>query len=130
MSEPNWLTRSDVEMLHDMAIKKAGGSYGLRDGALLESALARPQNLSAYGEKDIFQLSASYAEGIARNHAFIDGNKRTALAVAMMFLRDNGYEVLKRCDDGYVTLMENLGQGKISREEAGVYLQENSRKLP
>ncbi len=129
MKEPKWLTCADVQALHEMAIEKAGGSHGLRDDSLLESALARPKNLNAYGEVDLFQLAASYAEGISRNHAFVDGNKRTALAAAMMFLHDNGYEVLKRDDDGYVTMMESLGQGNISRKSAGVYLQKNSRKL-
>ena len=72
MSEPRWLSRADVEALHTMAIERDGGSHGLRDANLLESALARPQNLYAYGEQDRFQLAASYAEGIARNHAFVD----------------------------------------------------------
>ncbi len=127
MSEPKWLSRADVEALHTMAIDRDGGSRGLRDANLLESALARPQNLHAYGEEDRFQLAASYAEGIARNHAFVDGNKRTALAASMMFLHDNGQELMPRQDDGYVDMMVNLGQGKISREEAAAYLSENAR---
>lgn len=127
MSEPKWLSRADVEALHTMQIERAGGAHGLRDASLLESALARPQNLHAYGEEDRFQLAASYAEGIARNHAFVDGNKRTALAASMMFLHDNGHELLPRKDDGYVDMMVNLGQGKITREEAAAYLAQNAR---
>jgi death-on-curing protein len=127
MSEPKWLSRTDVEALHTMAIDRDGGSHGLRDANLLESALARPQNLHAYGEDDRFQLAASYAEGIARNHAFVDGNKRTAFAAALMFLHDNGYDLLPRQDDGYVDMMVNLGQGKISREDAAAYLSHNAR---
>lgn len=127
MSEPRWLSRADVEALHTMAIERDGGSHGLRDANLLESALARPQNLYAYGEQDRFQLAASYAEGIARNHAFVDGNKRTALAASMMFLHDNGHDLLPRQDDGYVDMMVNLGQGKITREDAAAYLAANAR---
>ena len=127
MSEPRWLSRADVEALHTMAIERDGGSHGLRDANLLESALARPQNLYAYGEQDRFQLAASYAEGIARNHAFVDGNKRTALAASMMFLHDNGHDLLPRQDDGYVDMMVNLGQGKVTREDAAAYLAANAR---
>ena len=72
--DPKWVTRQLVEYIHEGVIEIGGGAYGLRDAALLESALARPQNLQAYGETDIFELAASYAEGIARNHAFVDGN--------------------------------------------------------
>ena len=129
MSEPRWLNRADVDALHQLTIDTSGGSHGLRDESLLESALARPQNLHAYGEDDRFQLAASYAEAIARNHAFVDGNKRTAFTASVAFLRDNGYDLIKRDDDGYVTVMENLGQGKITREEAAIYLKENSRSL-
>ncbi len=129
MSEPNWITRDEVERLHMKVIEAAGGSHGLRDASLLESAIARPLNLNAYGEDDTFQLAASYAEGISRNHAFVDGNKRTAFAVADMFLRRNGFAIQRRDDDGHVTMMEQFGQGKISREEASIYLRENSRKL-
>ena len=70
-----------------------GGAHGLRDAALLESALARPKNQHGYGEKDTFQLAASYAEGISRNHAFVDGNKRTAFYVAADFLEQHGYQL-------------------------------------
>lgn len=128
MSEPKWLSRADVEALHAIAIERDGGSHGLRDGGLLESALARPQHLHAYGEANTFQLAASYAEGIARNHAFIDGNKRTALASSMMFLRDNGYDLLPRKDHGYVTMMESLAQGRTSREDVARYMRENARE--
>ena len=127
MSEPKWLSRSEVERLHEKSIDMAGGAHGLRDANLLESALARPQNLYAYGEQDRFQLAASYAEGIARNHAFVDGNKRTAFMAADFFLLKNGQELLPREDDGYVTMMESLGQGKITREDAAAYLAANAR---
>lgn len=128
MTEPKWVSRAEVERLHIKVIEAAGGSQGLRDASLLESALARPQNLHAYGEEDIFQLAASYAEGISRNHAFVDGNKRTAFMTADAFLYRNGQELLRRDDDGYVQMMEQLGQGKLDRAAAAAYLRENSRE--
>jgi death-on-curing protein len=78
VSAPNWVTRELVEFIHEAVIELGGGSHGLRDAALLESALARPQNQHSYGEEDIFHLAASYADAISRNHAFVDENKRTA----------------------------------------------------
>ena len=129
MTEPVWLSRSDVETLHAKVIESSGGSHGLRDANLLESALARPQNLHAYGEADIFQLAASYAEGIARNHAFVDGNKRTAFLSASFFLRENGHALMHREDDGYVDLMESLAQGQTSREQMADYLRANAQSL-
>ena len=90
MSAPVWLSKAEILYIHEKAIDAAGGSHGLRDESLLESALARPQNLHTYGEDDRFQLAASYAEGIARNHAFVDGNKRTAFQSADVFLYKMG----------------------------------------
>ena len=129
MTAPKWVTRQQVESLHTKVIDAAGGSHGLRDEGLLESTLARPENIHHYGEADKFQLAASYAEGIARNHAFVDGNKRTAFATADLFLRKNGHAIKTHEDDAHVTTMENLGQGKISREEFSNYLRENSREI-
>lgn len=79
-----------VLSLHDFQLGAHGGSTGLRDPGLLESALARPQNKHAYGEADPYSLAAAYAYEIARNHPFMDGNKRTALHTALLFLRLNG----------------------------------------
>jgi len=129
MSEPRWLTRSEVERIHEKVIDAGGGSHGLRDASLLESALARPKNLHSYGEKDHFQLAASYAEGISRNHSFVDGNKRTAFQSADIFLYNNGIELKQDKGDKHVTMMENLGQGKITREQAADYLRENSKNI-
>lgn len=128
MSEPTWLTRAEVERVQEKVVDAAGGSYGLRDGNLLESALARPINLYAYGERDIFQLAASYAEGISRNHAFVDGNKRTPWTVSEVFLLKHGKYIQSRNDDAHVDFMEQLGQGKIDRDAAADYLRSNSRE--
>lgn len=129
MMDPKWVTRQLVELIHEGMIEIGGGSHGLRDAALLESALARPQNLHAYGETDIFQLAASYAEGIARNHAFVDGNKRTAFFVASDFLEQNGYELQSAIDQEHADMMVELGQGNISREEAAEHLRKSSVKI-
>lgn len=118
MTAPTWVTRVDVEAIHETMIEIGGGSYGLRDAALLESALARPQNLYAYGKTNIFLLAASYSERIARNHPFIDGNKRTALLTADLFLADNGLHLNKAIGLTYVEMMERLGQGLMTRDEA------------
>ena len=129
MTDPTWVTRQLVELIHEGVIEIGGGSHGLRDAALLESALARPKNLHAYGETDIFQLAASYAEGIARNHAFIDGNKRTAFFVASDFLEQNGYELQSAVNKEHADMMVELGQGNISREDAAEHLRSYSKRL-
>lgn len=129
MIDPKWVTRALVELIHEGVIEIGGGSYGLRDAALLESALTRPQNLHAYGDTDVFQLAASYAEGIARNHAFVDGNKRTAFFVASDFLEQNGYELQGAVDQEHADMMVELGQGKISREDAAEHLRKCSRQI-
>ncbi|WP_372803819.1 type II toxin-antitoxin system death-on-curing family toxin [Paracoccus seriniphilus] len=122
MIEPKWITRPQVEFIHEVVIEMGGGADGLRDAALLESALARPQNQYAYGETDRFQLAASYAEGISRNHAFVDGNKRTAFYAAADFLEQNGH-VLQAVSGGeHADMMELLGQGIITREQAAAHL--------
>jgi len=125
--DPKWVTRRLVEYIHEGVIEIGGGAHGLRDAALLESALARPQNLHAYGETDIFELAASYAEGIARNHAFVDGNKRTAFFVASDFLEQNGYELRRAVDQEHADMMVELGQGNITREEAAEHLRKHSQ---
>ena len=99
MTDPVWLPRTVAEDIHAEQLTRHGGSPGLRDIGLLESALARPQNTWGYGETDVSELAALYAEGIARNHPFVDGNKRTAFMVAYAFLRANGLRLRaeKRC---------------------------------
>jgi len=129
MTEPKWVTRQQVEFIHDAVIEMGGGSHGLRDAALLESALARPQNQHAYGETDTFQLAASYAEAISRNHAFVDGNKRTAFYVAVDFLEQNEFQLQAAKGVEHVQMMEQLGQGKITRDQAAAHLQKHSRQV-
>lgn len=129
MSEPKWAPQADVEEIHDIIMEIGGGSRGLRDPVLLKSALGRPQNQYAYGERDMFRLAAGYAEAISRNHPFVDGNKRTAFQTADVFLADNGHEL--DCSKGrrHAEMMERLGRGHISRFEMAEYLAEHSRDV-
>lgn len=129
MTNPKWVTRQQVEFIHEAVIEMGGGAHGLRDVALLESALARPQNQHAYGETDTFQLAASYAEGVSRNHAFVDGNKRTAFYVAADFLEQNGHQLQAAKGVEHAEMMELLGQGKITREQAADHLREYSQHI-
>lgn len=113
-----WLLEETLTAIHHRQIAEHGGSEGLRDEGLLLSALARPQNLLAYGEPapDLASLAAAYAYGIARNHPFVDGNKRTALVAARTFLILNGVDLETTQDDKVLTFL-NLAEGTISEEE-------------
>ena len=93
MTELVFIHRAVVERLHELQIERFGGAYGLRDGGVLESALTRALNKAAYGCSDVMELAAAYLFGLAKNHAFIDGNKRIAIVTASVFLAENGYEI-------------------------------------
>lgn len=88
-----WIHRHALELLHGESLAEHGGAPGLRDEGLLESALARPMNLAAYGEPDVAELTACYGVGLAKNHAFVDGNKRAAFLSVGLFLALNGYRL-------------------------------------
>lgn len=104
MSEPTWVRRETLELLHSESIAEHGGLDGLRDEGLFESALARPQNLLAYeGVTVVARLAACYAFGPAKNHAFHDGNKRVAFIAAGLFLRLNGWRLV--ADQAQATLV-------------------------
>jgi death-on-curing protein len=123
---PKWLSKAQVLYIHESAIKRYGGSFGLRDEGLLESALARAENYYAYGEVDLFLLAATYAEGIARNHSFVDGNKRTAYTAAGLFLHVNGYVLLITSVAAQIALFENVAAGRISREELAEFFRQHT----
>ena len=118
MAKIVWLLEETVTAIHHRQIAEHGGSEGLRDEGSLSSALARPQNLLSYGEPrpDLASLATAYAYGIARNHPFIDGNKRTALVVARTFLLLNGVDVDATQDEKVLAFL-NLAEGAISEEE-------------
>ena len=90
MRTPVWVLRETALVLHDQLVAQFGGSPGVRDQGLLELALARPENLFAYGQPSLFEMAASYAFGLVKNHPFVDGNKRTGFTVAVLFLELNG----------------------------------------
>lgn len=120
-----WIDPAVVLAIHDQQIAEHGGAYGVRDIRLLESALARPMQLEAYGDPDVFDLAATYAHGIARNHPFLDGNKRTAYVVCMLFLRLHGFQ-LKASGPDRVILFERLGKGEIQQEGLAAWLREHA----
>ena len=110
-----WVDLAVALAAHDEQLAEHGGARGVRDRGMLESAMARPLNLVAYGDPDAAELAASYAFGIARNHPFVDGNKRTAAVVSETFLVLNGYRL--GCDDvELVTAFLSLAAGDLSVE--------------
>ena len=129
MKKPQWLTMDFVLELHESIIDATGGSHGVRDEALLESALSRPQNAYHYEQADIYDLAAAYAEGISSNHPFIDGNKRTAYAAAGMFLEDSGYQLGVEKDNEQEILFLNLADGKVSRAELAEWYKQNTQEI-
>jgi death on curing protein len=122
-----WVSTNVVLAIHEEQIAEHGGMPGLRDESLLLSALARPQHLAAYGEPDIAGLAAAYAFGIARNHPFLDGNKRTALTVAAgVFLPLNGYK-LDALDADTVRAILAIADGSMSEADFAAWLRNNIR---
>jgi death-on-curing protein len=111
-----WVALGVAEAAHAEQLAEHGGGEGTRDAGLLASALARPQNLAAYGEPDVAALAAAYAYGIARNHPFVDGNKRTAAVVSETFLVLNGYD-LGASDAELVVAFLALAAGELSEDE-------------
>jgi death on curing protein len=111
-----WVTTDVALAAHLEQLSEHGGGTGVRDERLLESAMARPQNLLAYGEPDVAALAAAYAYGIARNHPFVDGNKRTATVVSETFLALNGYR-LKASDAELTVAFLALASGNLSEVE-------------
>jgi death-on-curing protein len=124
-----WVTDAAVLAIHDEQVAEHGGARGVRDPGLLQSALARPRNLAAYSSPDLADLAASYAVGIARNHAFIDGNKRSAWVVAETFLMKNGYELTASDRDGVITMLAVAG-GSMPEQDLAAWFREWIRPLP
>ncbi|HKF47107.1 MAG TPA: type II toxin-antitoxin system death-on-curing family toxin [Terracidiphilus sp.] len=111
-----WIPLEAVLAIHDEQISEHGGMGGVRDLAVVESALARPRNLQAYGKPDAARLAAAYAFGLCRNHGFLDGNKRTAYVVAETFLDLNGY-AMNASDEAVVNTIVALASGVMSEEQ-------------
>ena len=126
---PVWLEKPAVLAAHQMLLAEFGGSPGLRDDGLLESALARPQNLHAYESPDIEALAASYAAGIVGNHPFVDGNKRTGFMAAYIFLDRNGLELVAPEAEA-TAVVRLLAAGEITELDFAAWLRRNVRKTP
>jgi death on curing protein len=124
MSDWIWLDREVMLAVHDEQLAEHGGGVGVREMGLFDSALARPMNLAAYGEASVSKLAASYGYGIARNHPFIDGNKRTAFVAVELFLALNGYR-LAASDSDCVMVMLEVAAGQITEEAFAAWIANN-----
>jgi len=127
MHEPLWMEAVDAVIAHDLELAAHGGSTGVRDAGLLESALNRPKNILAYAESapSLAALAAAYAFGISSNHPFVDGNKRTALLVSFAFLDVNGLEVTAIQKDAFLTIL-GLAAGEISEDQLALWFERNT----
>lgn len=128
MTEPRWLDFDIVVDFHTEQLALFGGPDGIRDRGLLESALARPQNKFAYGEANLAALAAAYGFGIARNHAFVDGNKRTALASVIVFLNLNKLD-LDAPQEAATAIVLALAAGEIGEEVLARWIADNIKPL-
>ena len=128
MIEPIWIRLDVVLAMHEEALALHGGLGGVRDMGLLESALARPQNIFAYAERSplLAQLAAAYAKGIVANHPFVDGNKRTAFIVALTFLWRNGFTITATKEDRVLTFW-GLAAGDVSEEQLADWFEHNTQ---
>ena len=128
MTSWRWIEQAVLIAVHEMQLAEHGGGAGLRDLALLESALARPPNLVAYGEPDACALAAAYGCGIARNHAFIDGNKRTAFVAAYAFLRLNGF-VVEASQAEIIAFVLAVAAGEIIEDGAAAFFRDHCEAI-
>jgi death-on-curing protein len=125
MKEPIWVRRDVVLAYHDLLLARHGGSSGIRDQGMLDSALGRPINLFNYEEPSLIQLSASYAYGLIKNHPFVDGNKRIAFATAVLFLELNGRKFNATEVDAVLNTLA-LAASEIDESKFSEWLEANS----
>jgi death-on-curing protein len=123
-----WIRRHEATAIHAEQIAQHGGLEGIRDEGLLESALARAENLAAYGKPDVCDLAAAYGYGLARNHPFADGNKRTAFVVSVTFLILNGRDLTATEVDVVETVLK-LAAGELPEAELAGWFRANSREI-
>lgn len=121
-----WLTERIVLDLHDIQLARHGGASGVRDRGLLESALARPLNLASYGTPDVVDLAARHTVAIARNHPFIDGNKRAAFMNLVLFLSLNGME-LEAPEVEAIVIMQGMAAGELTDAEFTLWVREHAQ---
>ena len=127
MIEPVWLSRAQIEAIHDDQLQQHGGLAGIRAPEGLQSALARPLNLFLHEKTDLAALAATYAHGIIKNHPFLDGNKRAAFAAAAVFLDINGLEITLTEPEATVMIL-GLADGSITQKQFAELLRQHSRK--
>ncbi len=121
MSDWRWINRQVLLLLHDESLVEHGGACGLRDEGLLDSALARPLNLALYAQPDAAGLAASYGVGLAKNHAFVDGNKRAAFLAVGLFLMLNGFRLQATQAEATLTMLD-VAAGDIDEAAFGVWI--------
>lgn len=126
MSEPRWITLAQIIRIHDEQLTIFGGPPGLRDGGLLQSAIERPRNKWASGERSLPALAAAYAFGLARNHPFLDGNKRAAFAAMVVFLVRNGLQPTFTSPDAVATIMR-LAAGELGEDALAGWIRSNTQ---
>jgi death on curing protein len=119
-----WISKQALLLLHGESLAEHGGGAGLRDEGLLDSALARPANLAAYGTPDIAELAASYGFGVARNHPFVDGNKRAAFLAIGQFLYLNGYQLKAQQADATLTMLA-VAAGELPEDALAAWLRQH-----
>ena len=120
-----WIERRALELLHDESLAEHGGAPSLRDEGLLESALARPLNLAAYGNPDLLELAAAYGVGLAKNHPFIDGNKRAAFLAVGLFMALNGRRLVASQAEATLTMLA-VAAGQTDESAFARWLREHS----
>ena len=126
-NEPLFLTRSQIERLHDLSLAGFGGAGGVRDEGLIQSALASAKNAYCYGQGDLFDIAAAYAFHLAEAQAFIDGNKRTGIGSALTFLELNGFRTTAS-DDMLYDAMLDIAKKRLNRAGLATILRERSEK--
>jgi death-on-curing protein len=127
--EPNWIGKKALLLLHEESLAEFGGARGLRDEGLLDSALARPRNLHAYNDAcTLAELAASYGFGIAKNHAFVDGNKRSAFMAIGLFLAINGRRLAAGQADAVTTMLRVAG-GEMDEEALAAWIDANTTEV-
>jgi death-on-curing protein len=125
-AEPEWLTADDAVLFHGQLIAAFGGAPGIRDQSLLESAMSRPRHVFTYESQDLAVLAGTYAHGIAKNHPFVDGNKRVAFVLARVFLGLNGVQ-FDPPEAEAVVMVEGLASSQVSEADFAIWLRKHSQ---
>ena len=126
MTEPDWLSVKECLIAHEILVVRFGGTHGLRDAGLLDSALNKPRQLFCYGSPTLHEMAAAYAFGIVKNHPFLDGNKRAGFIAASLFLESNGLR-FNAPEEEAVLFTRGLAAGEVRLEEYTLWLRKSSQ---